>query len=107
MSSPPHQGLYLYALYALPADFVGPFAVVDVVTATVEYLTSWKELQQEVKARQPSLRRRRLAASVSDRATQGYILDRWAWQSLSSYDFAGWQLRQQQCHTGLRFGQVG
>ena len=76
LSSPPHQGACLYVLFALPADSVGPFEVVDVVSATVDYLTSWKELQQEVKAKQHSLRRRRLAATVSDRASQGYILDR-------------------------------
>ena len=76
MSTPPHQGIHLHVLHALPADYVGPFEVVDVVTATVEYLTSWKELQQEVKAKQPSVGRRRLAATVSDRASQGYILDR-------------------------------
>ena len=73
---PPNLGVDLYVLHALPADSVGPFEVVDVVTATMEYLTSWKELQQEVKPQQPSLGRRRLAATVSDRASQGYILDR-------------------------------
>ena len=78
LSSPRHQGVNLYVLLALPADSVGPFEVVDVVTATLEYLTSWKELQQEVKPQQPTLRRRRLAASKSDQASQGYFLDRWA-----------------------------
>ena len=91
LSSPPHQGVYLYVLCALPADSVGPFEVVDVVTATMEYLTSWKELQQEVKLQQPSLRRRRLAASKSDQAALGYLLDRWAWRCLITHPAAAWQ----------------